>query len=272
MILPGQTPKLSMNLPTNRVAANLAGNKYQQLAQNIAAHDKATAKALRASLAQTAGVQPEIRETYRPVEVVNGRRVGGPSGGISPEKMPRTTAKTRLGEQLIIDTAVPEIATDDVVANDPRQSVAGEIDSATKPSFSQCVATPRVVGSSSSRSQPQDRTESSKTGSPATIDGPLNATSAKIRFQATVTSPGQMSSRRAAELRDAAMVDLGRSLIKLPGTTLDTSSYTDLHSWVEGLAVGPPPESVTTRPSSRPSSTGATDWRSASDVLVDLLE
>jgi helicase required for RNAi-mediated heterochromatin assembly 1 len=270
MILPGQNSNLSMNVPSDGVAANVAGNKYQQLAQNIAAHDRANAQAHRASLAKTAGVQPEIRETYRPVEVVNGRRVEGSSGGSSPEKMSRTTASAHLSEELTLSTPVPEPVTEDVVTNGQSDLVAGGAGFATNPSFAQYAMVPPVVGSHSSRSVRQGRLGGSKTGSPAKID--LNIMAAKARFQATVTSPGHMSSRRAADLRDAAMVDLGGRPMQVPEAVHSPSTYRDLHNWVEGLTVGPPPGSVATCPSSRPSSTDATDIHSSSGALANLLE
>lgn len=75
-----------VRLPAQRLqtASNPGIAAFQEFAQNISEYDMATAKALQASLAETAGQVPKITDTYRPVKLVDGRRVETPSYS-SPE-------------------------------------------------------------------------------------------------------------------------------------------------------------------------------------------
>jgi helicase required for RNAi-mediated heterochromatin assembly 1 len=68
-------------------ATNGAGNSYQHFVQNVVAHDTAHVEAQRAALAKSSGAQPDIRETYRPVVLVDGHRVDTPPDGNSPQKV-----------------------------------------------------------------------------------------------------------------------------------------------------------------------------------------
>lgn len=274
MILPRQQFKRAVSLSNNRTVANRAGNKYQQLAQNIAAYDKAAVKAHRASLAKTAGVQPDIRETYRPVELVDGRRVEVQFGKASPEKLPRITIVPHSSEAPTTNMPAPESVINNHGADGKREPGAAGAASQTQPSVAQFVISPRVVGSYSSRSVPKNEADSSDPRSPTTTNRAPDPTAETIKFQVTVSSPGHKSSPRSADLKDAAMADLVGCAMAVPGIGAadNASTYTDLNGWVDGLTVGPPPESVTTRPSSRPSSNDATDLRSASDVLVNLMD
>lgn len=58
---------------------------FQSFARNIDAHDKENVKARLAALAETAGQEPTIRDVYRPVALVDGRRIESPEKS-SPEK------------------------------------------------------------------------------------------------------------------------------------------------------------------------------------------
>lgn len=58
---------------------------FQSFARNIDTHDKENVKARLAALAETAGQEPTIRDVYRPVSLVDGRRIESPEQS-SPEK------------------------------------------------------------------------------------------------------------------------------------------------------------------------------------------
>lgn len=58
---------------------------FQEFADNINDYDMAVLKAQKASLAESAGQVPDITDTYRPVKLVDGRRIKSPANS-SPEK------------------------------------------------------------------------------------------------------------------------------------------------------------------------------------------
>lgn len=63
---------------------------YQEFVRDIDLHDRANINARRTIIAQTAGQAPNIRDRYRPVTLVDGRRIESknpsPEKNISPEK------------------------------------------------------------------------------------------------------------------------------------------------------------------------------------------
>lgn len=85
---PSKPPGPIVRLPPPRRQQRVAQSgvtAYQKFVENIDNHDMANVKARQASLAETAGQVPQIMDTYRPVTLVDGRRVETPSNS-SPEK------------------------------------------------------------------------------------------------------------------------------------------------------------------------------------------
>lgn len=253
MVPPGQKPLPAprtqgslppMIPPRARGATNGAGNSYQHFAQNVVAHDRAHVKAQRAALAKSSGVQPDIRETYRPVALVDGQRVDTPSGGNSPQKVIK--ALTTDHAELPADNHVPDLITNEGMgmADDQWESFSGGTEAVTEPGYTPDILAPRVASTNGSRGMHEGPPGSSKTGSIPVKVEPSNA-----GFVATVTGPDHRSSPGYVDLMDAAMEDLGGGQMQ-PLTSAPSQSYGDLNSWMEELTVGPPPESVATRPSS----------------------
>ena len=96
-----------------RTAAQDGVEAYRDFVKNIATRDKENVTAVRAVLAKTAGQMPPIRDRYRPVTLVDGRRVESPQNS-SPEKeqelerlQPGSLRFPKLGGHTTGDTQSP---------------------------------------------------------------------------------------------------------------------------------------------------------------------
>ncbi|KAH8907651.1 hypothetical protein BR93DRAFT_967538 [Coniochaeta sp. PMI_546] len=95
---------------------------YQNFVLNIDAHDKAVATAQLASLAETSGQVPTIHDNYRPVFIIDGRRIESSAKSNPKKEAKRTrqdqtqsprvnTPKTRLTDALLPEALFEESET-----------------------------------------------------------------------------------------------------------------------------------------------------------------
>jgi hypothetical protein len=226
---------------------------YQRFARNVAIHDQANVRAHKASLAQTAGHEPIIRDSYRPVTLVDGQRV---EASLSPEKLIKPNQSGSTSSSMVSSRGndltgilIPELVSVDEPS--PKKAVDGhapDIDAvitALSALPTNGKALPRVL--SARTPQLDDSPHKHKEQSESTNSEPSRGTFDLLMdcgvSDATTVEPGDGTSSKAtgsASLDLAVLMEqsVAGNIAGLEQEVTGSQPYGNLDDWMDTLVAG----------------------------------